>query len=57
MYYIANFDGNIYCTDNTKCNIIKKNNHILIEILSESGEVIDSCVGYDTMQNLLKSIE
>lgn len=56
-YFISNSDNKIYNTKNVNCNVsVETINGVIIEILSEEGEVIDSCDGYETICDLMESI-
>ena len=54
FYFISNSDNKIYNTKNVNCNVSETINGVVIEILSEEGEVIDSCDGYETIGDLME---
>lgn len=55
-YFISNSDNKIYKTSNVKCNIKETLNGIVIEILSDEDEVIDTVDAHETLGDLMESL-
>ena len=56
FYFISNSDNKIYKTSNVKCNIKETLNGIVIEILSDEDEVIDTVDAHETLGDLMESL-
>lgn len=55
-YFISNSDNKIYKTTDVKCNIKETLNGIVIEILSDEDEVIDTVDAHETLGDLMESL-
>ena len=55
-YYVSNSDNMIHKTDESNCRIKENQNPVEIEILSPEDEVIDEVNGYETLGDLMESI-
>lgn len=56
MYYISNIDHKIYNSDKVKTNIVDCGHYKEVEVLDGDGGVIDSCTGYERLEDLIDAI-
>jgi len=55
-YFISNSDNKIYKTTDVKCVVKETLNGVVIEILSDENEVIDTVEAHETLGDLMESL-
>lgn len=56
MYYVSNIDNEIHNTYDVSHNVVEYGNFTEIHILDGEGYTIDTCVGYDDINDLISII-